>query len=1510
MGFPIAFGTKSVASRPIPAALPLEEFDHNNGGLLLPSAPSEPLIVAATSADQELLASITLYYYNMFHKDDGRVAYSVAELHIQISLLAQSTSLSGRDMLHRIPLPGSPANRDSDGWEEDQQTHHQAANLMVTFSADRRYLTCLIPHPSSSGRTESSSVIVFQLRRPKGMDPSAALHTGDGPPLPAYVAPTLLERPIIPVATNPTILLSSSYPDKERPLLHATSVCDVETSVGPLVSGLLLVGCRDGSVQVATYRPAVCCGVLHPAPDGESSAAPIVELDHWTEWRDLTEKTMVGRLAVVFSNGRVRVFRSHFAETDDADQPDNSSSTADRQASLSIRSSSSKIAPDTTDFSFGVIPTHEFPKNNDDEEEGEWNSYQTRKIVAVKWIAGSYLAVHEAPDAQCTVRVMGLYDYGKYSSLSTMIITREQLDESAKGVFRINSDPCISQQNTHVQRRMLLEYDTYTDCLAISSFLQENDNDARKRRFVCLWNWRMNILGLMASLTSYPAYDSLRCSTLHFGIDHVKRRKIILVGASATTPTQHHTRLYKETYDVATLSPSYETTRQRCKLRESHALLLSAESVSFPYCTKTSPAMEHFEIEWIEAAIPTQYLSSFGAPSLAAIGKELGRSIAVASARGFCVLDRTGSDRPSTRLVDDETSANLSRTPRWRLFANETHERAFRVLAMTWWEGLLGLKSDLSETHAHTDDFLVAIIEVLESLDKCQGYYLSCWSGRDVELTAQLLRMDNTTNGVQKGTCWGIPLPHNFLPGCIDLLACPFVRHGRRYATVLIADSTYSTNYFIHQLQVVATGPQAKGSSHFEVQCHCIAHGNIGSPSELFLASSSFSSVSLDGEVDKSADFAVLGVLRKYGGGLDALSVCSSNIVSVGQVIESADRGDDEPRSAEISRYWLADVVLDQNKLYVWTMQLACGRLVSWSIPFLESMDELDLSSNLAGQIHQNAASSMVHKKSSVLGFVCPSGTVSNWMQQSSQGAQRDFFCGSIPRSSRGCVLGVSQNVKSFRTSLPLDSNELDLPSSFLDHAILSPSDVKLYPPAFLPSLFVLANETTPMSVRSSDGSERFERHLQQKMKSVALRDMSVMSIQLIILRLVEKLAVISKTSESKNSQKYALLRDLLITVVASIRNQTTALQFASFFLQLGRHVEPSCLPHLFPLPESVEDLLFISAKSSSVNTAVFAIPLLSDQRSSFSLCTSLFHYCLNHFDASFGAADTSYEFAINIEELEATGGLFRYALKGQPRRAEVHLVMDDHEVAPTSRYSIMCGLSNIFGGSRNKLPPHASMTEAMDDSPLLVHGISDDRISTLKQYGVGHIRRLSLWKELHPSNQCLGSVPALASRYVVATLFGGSALDSLVGWIKVAALATVLMQDVTQPENCGTLLTHFMRHTKVNRWVALVPVDIRRGGMTHVLEYCLGQCRLDAEQSGRVLDFLLVLLQRCDTRHLGSDRPGLLLAAVAAAHVAERIPDILDPTNDRIDELSAAYFELFPTSSDSSTNDDRIIIV
>jgi len=122
------------------------------------------------------------------------------------------------------------------------------------------------------------------------------------------------------------------------------------------------------------------------------------------------------------------------------------------------------------------------------------------------------------------------------------------------------------------------------------------------------------------------------------------------------------------------------------------------------------------------------YYASNGPCRIAAIGKEKGRSIAVAASRGLCILDlsRISSDPKDGNEVttpcvkcDSDTGAPRSQhlhvhSAQWRLFSNVTDEQQFRVVGLVWWETL------------SNDDYILAVVRYVAD-DKT---YLVCWSKR------------------------------------------------------------------------------------------------------------------------------------------------------------------------------------------------------------------------------------------------------------------------------------------------------------------------------------------------------------------------------------------------------------------------------------------------------------------------------------------------------------------------------------------------------------------------------------------------------------------------------------------------------------------------------------------------------------------------------------------------------------------------------------------------------------
>ena len=138
-------------------------------------------------------------------------------------------------------------------------------------------------------------------------------------------------------------------------------------------------------------------------------------------------------------------------------------------------------------------------------------------------------------------------------------------------------------------------------------------------------------------------------------------------------------------------------------------------------------AKDSFELEWKESLLPASYISAHGPPQIAAIGRQHGRSLAMASSSGLLMLDihnHSGNNNVNVNANNVSSSSRVHN--KWHLFGSETEERAFKVLSMTWWEGAAvqqqQQQQSLEQQH-ESDDLLVAIVQ-----SNSGQQYLSCWS--------------------------------------------------------------------------------------------------------------------------------------------------------------------------------------------------------------------------------------------------------------------------------------------------------------------------------------------------------------------------------------------------------------------------------------------------------------------------------------------------------------------------------------------------------------------------------------------------------------------------------------------------------------------------------------------------------------------------------------------------------------------------------------------------------------
>ena len=155
---------------------------------------------------------------------------------------------------------------------------------------------------------------------------------------------------------------------------------------------------------------------------------------------------------------------------------------------------------------------------------------------------------------------------------------------------------------------------------------------------------------------------------------------------------------------------------------------------------------------------------------------------------------------------------------------------------------------------------------------------------------------------------------------------------------------------------------------------------------------------------------------------------------------------------------------------------------MSWSIPCPFFINQLDAPFQEFDELTYNS-----DPNSRILGKVTPAGTATSWMQQSTRGVQSNFRGGTVPRSAFGYFVGTNQSYKKIITS-----TSDDVPDN---------------------------------SFRANVCSYDLENCIRTKMVSREQQDMAMLSLQLIILRVCQKLA---KNSQSQYSADLPIVLPIL----------------------------------------------------------------------------------------------------------------------------------------------------------------------------------------------------------------------------------------------------------------------------------------------------------------------------------------------------------------------------------------------
>ena len=224
------------------------------------------------------------------------------------------------------------------------------------------------------------------------------------------------------------------------------------------------------------------------------------------------------------------------------------------------------------------------------------------------------------------------------------------------------------------------------------------------------------------------------------------------------------------------------------------------------------------------------------------------------------------------------------------------------------------------------------------------------------------------------------------------------------------------------------------------------------------------------------------------------------------------------------------------------------------------------------------------------------------------------------------CILYAGQRSRKF-TSLPESAT---MKAFHVSNCIVAP-------PRFTPFLYI---SFLIISSTSSKHHDLARDHIESTLRRAKSLGSCTSALRVIILKVVEILLDGSKSGNYMFStdtaadqggvseetghlmQKWAVGKAMLYEIVAVVETLYDKLGFATFFLSVGRQLEPHQFNLIFPLPpkknspvsqslQTAEDLFVGSCEDGSLATALSALPLFSCHEESQESVTKLVYHCL-----------------------------------------------------------------------------------------------------------------------------------------------------------------------------------------------------------------------------------------------------------------------------------------------------------
>ena len=857
--------------------------------------------------------------------------------------------------------------------------------------------------------------------------------------------------------------------------------------------------------------------------------------------------------------------------------------------------------------------------------------------VSSLWVSPHHVAVLSCVATDAVLQVYSVYDdckvqvWGQPFKWNESIISEQRSNKSDS----IQSFDCRLKDETAIRSSPPhhLQFDWSSGSIIVNGQIRSSRRIEETIVFSCVWDWHRNVrsLALVARTTNTVPFSRLTAV-------HGPRGEPKLIHCYTRTRNDT-TRITKEVYEAGIMSPSSQVSpKYRSTSVFSSGLFLTSKTVSFP-SRLAIPSTSGYEAGLEEVQLPTEYLNQNGIPGIAACGRRKSRSVAIAGSSGFC----TFSD---DRQLENARAAGKRR--KWHIFSDRDLENPFSVDTFSWWE------IDSPDSSRNMDLLLV----VLRARDGRR--YLSCWAHGHLSLENQLLRQED-------GNPLGLPLDDRFESVYIDVYGTVVTENMGRRGTLLIADDSDQSNFSVFLIEAT---PRNNSFPWPQVKVSPILTDSVGAPCHLFVASAcrDLDIVSSDEESPNLSIpkyVAVICSIHRCTRHIDALAVTSAGIVAIGSLpLLSPKTGNSLLRVESI---WLEDTCTEvspdgQTKYsdrVSWVFLSDLGTMYQWSLIVPKDKREFpspdkDVFRSGSSQTNLIEKFSWVNSSFPIFGTFRRIGTTLTWMLLSNKTTSTDILLGSVFDFGYTFSVGV-------------DTQKIDVSSTGRSSAVHlhGTRHLSARPPLACVRSYMFMAEC---NVGDTKGHGCFE--------MVTSMDGLVTSIQLLILRLVELVAVSIKSAK-ENTDRMKELRQIL----ESSRSLLSPARFLSLLVEIARQLEPAFLEVLFPmeLPSGLLslDTLFNEALSlGSLSLAVSILPLTKQKSEAVSRCGAVFDFCLYSILSEPGQND----FPNNLEEKRLVSSLFHFGVRLDETFYIHELSNGSIEDNVESRgYSLFCGIPSLF---------------------------------------------------------------------------------------------------------------------------------------------------------------------------------------------------------------------------------------